>query len=75
MTRLVSSNGVKASFPKGITTTGNFTTNGSNRGIANGRNNTIKVGYDGYVNKKIKSDGKSGDKVATKNFGRERSDD
>ena len=75
MARLVSSSGTRPNHYGGITSTGNYQTNGSNKGIANGKNNTIKVGYDGYVVKRVKSDGKGGNKVATKNFGRERADD
>ena len=75
MANLISSAGTRRSHFSGISQTSHNSTNNSNIGIANGKQFTIKVGYDGFVIKRSKSSGKSGNKVATKNFGRERRDD
>ena len=75
MARLTSSDGSQRSHSSGIVSSKHYSNTNSNTGIANGRNNTIRIGYNGYVPSRAKSNGISGAKVATKNFGNERRDD
>ena len=70
MASLVISKGRRVSQCGGITGTNSYL-----NGIANGKNNTIRVGYDGYVAKRMKSRGFGGLKASTKNFGVQRRND